>query len=303
MAFTGSSVALEFDTSAQTAPLPELWVAIDGQPPQQFTLAATITPAMPALTAAWPKHIVEVVVKSTSEIVNRWTPQAAAVVLTSISIANGATASLPSSLGRNLLVFGDSITEGYHTVSALGSGQTDTDGSDATLGWAYALRRLLGMEVGVVGFGGTGLLTNGQGGVPPVGQSYNQMWSGAVRSFSPAPSLVVINEGENDRTANSASFQSAFQGFLTALLGSISSCPVAVLRPFSGAQAAAIQAAIQAVGNPRLHYLDTTGLFDTTLSVDGQHPLGVANILAIGPGVASLVQPLLVGVPNRWSHA
>ena len=298
LGFTGSSIALNFDVSAQTAPLPQIWVIIDGMPAQQFTLAATVTPTMPAATAAWPKHMIEVVVKSTSEFVSRWSPQAAAVVLSSITLAAGAAASAPAVLLRTVLAFGDSITEGFKT---LGSGDTDT--SDATLGWAYGLRRLLGCEIGVIGFGGTGLLNAGEGGVPPVGQSFTQLWSGTARNFSPAPSLIVVNEGENDKTAAPATFQAAFQAFLAALLGAVPSCPIAVLRPFSGAQAVAIQAAIQAVGSPRLHYADTTGLFDTTLSVDGQHPLGVANLGAIGPGVAAIVGPLVSGSPNRWSHA
>ena len=97
---------------------------------------------------------------------NRWTPQAAAVVLTGVTLANGAGVSAPATLPRNVLIYGDSITEGYHTVAT-----GDTDGSDASLGWAYALRRLLGAEVGVVGFGGTGLLNAGQGGVPPTASS------------------------------------------------------------------------------------------------------------------------------------
>ena len=302
LGFTGNSIVFNFDVSAQSAPLPEVWIEIDGMPREQFTLASTITPVMPSLTSAWPKHTVELVVKSTSEFVSRWTPQSAAVVLTSIALANGAVQSRPGVPARTILAFGDSITEGYHTVSAAAQG-SDPDGSDATLAWAYELRRLLAADVGVIGFGGTGVLASGQGGVPPVGQSFNQMWSGQARTFSPAPSLVVINEGENDKAANPGAFQPAFQAFLTALLMAVPSCPVAVLRPFSGAQAAAIQAAIQAVGNARLHYIDTTGLFDTTLSVDGQHPLGVANLAAIAPGVAAALTPMLTGVLNRWSHS
>ena len=100
-----------------------------------------------------------------------------------------------------------------------------------------------------------------------------------------------------------ATFQAAFQAFLAAVLQSVPACPVAVLRPFSGAQAVAIQAAIQAVGSPRLHYVNTTGMFDTTQSVDGQHPLGVANLSTIGPGLAGVLAPLLGGLANRWSHA
>lgn len=298
--FTGSSVALTFDMSAQVAPYPQIWVSIDGQAWQQFTLAASIAPAMPPATSGWGQHHLEVVVKSTSAygVVPRWSPQAAAVILSGITLAVGATVTAPSVGARNILVFGDSITEGNYTVQI-----ADTDGSDAALGWAYRLRHLLGAEVGVVGMSAQGLTHTGQGGVPVLGSAFNLMWSGQARSFTPTPSLIIINQGTNDGGASSGTMQAAFQAFLSALIAAVPTCPIAVLRPFGGSQAAAIQIAIVATGSPRVHYLDTTGLFNTTLSTDGLHPLGISNIASIAPGLAAKLLPLLTGVANPWSRS
>jgi hypothetical protein len=124
--------------------------------------------------------------------------------------------------------------------------------------------------------------------------SYPNLWSGQTRTFSPVPDLIVINIGENDGSVATATEQANYVTLLNGLLTACPGTPIAALRPFSGKQAAAIQGAIALCNNPSLvTYIDTTGFFDTTLSVDGQHPLGVANIQTIAPSVAGLLRPLL----------
>ena len=257
---------------------------------------------MPSITSAWPQHSLEVVVKSTSEFVSRWSTRAASVVLLGITLDPNATVNTQNARTSNVLFFGDSITEGYHTLTSAGSvAAVDTNGSDGTLGWAYLQREKLGVEVGVVGFGGTGLIGNGQGGVPPIGASFSLLWAGQARTFTPTPNLIVVNEVTNDASVAAATWETAFQSFLTALLATVPTCPVAVMRPFSGAQVAQITAAVAAIGNPRLHYIDTTGFFNTGLSVDGVHPLGIANIGTIAPAVAAALTPILA--PAARSYA
>ena len=294
-AFTGTSCALTFDTSALAGSyLPQIWYRIDGLYWQLARVASSVTLTMPTETASWPKHTLEVVVKATSEFQTRWTPQATAVVLTGITLASGATVSAAGGRSKNVLSLGDSITEGYHCINNNGSGADDVAGSDALTAWAFLQRDLLGAEVGVVGFGGTGLAASGQGGVPGLLTSYNLLWSGQARSFSPVPDLIVVNIGENDGSVASATFQT---NYVTLLNNLISACPgskIAALRPFSGKQASAIQAAVPQCSNPSLvTYIDTTGLFDTTLSVDAVHPLGIANVQTIGPSVATALRPIL----------
>jgi hypothetical protein len=292
--FTGASVTLNFNVAGNSAPVPQLWYRIDGQPWVQVeTLVASIALTMPTTTTAWPHHSLEVVVKSTSEWVTRWTPQDAAVILTGITLATGATLSTPFIPSKNVLIYGDSITEGYHTVNSNGSGANDCDGSDVLIEWSWLQKDLLGCNVGIVGFGGTGLINNGQGGVPPIQTSFNLLWSGQARTFSPAPDMIVINEGTNDLSHSAVTFQANFQIFLTELIAATVTCPIVVMEPFDGAQASAIQAAIAAVGSSRVQYIVTTGFFNTTDSVDAVHPLGVANIGTIAPQVAELLRPIL----------
>jgi len=296
--FVGTSCTLLFNVAADAAPLPQIWVSIDGQPPVMYVVAAQVPLTMPSTTTAWPFHTIEVVVKSTSEFVSRWSPQSAAVTFTGMQLSAVGAVTVPQIAKGNVLFIGDSITEGYHTVNSNAAGGADTFGSDGALGWAYMQAKLLGAEVGVVGFGGTGLTHAGVGGVPATPSTYNFLWAGQARIFSPPPDLIVINIGTNDSTSDPAVFQAAY---VTLLNGLQSYCPlaqIAVMRPFSGAQWSACQAAAALCTNPGfVRLIDTTGFFNTAESVDGIHPLGVANINEIAPQVANALRPILY--PNN----
>ena len=311
--FTGNSCALSFDVSANTTPLPQLSYRIDGASWNQVVLAPTIALSLPTTTASWARHHLEVVIKSTSEWLNfgstqggsRWSPQNTAVTLTGVLLANGQTLSLPVGLGQAVWVFGDSITEGYHTLTSAGSGSQDTDGSDAALGWAYQQRHLLGAEIAVIGFGGNAINTGGVLGVPSLPGSFNLLWANQARSFSPPPDLIVIAYGENDGSSTGdAAFIANYKTVLTGLLSATpASTKIACLIPFSQRKSADIATAINQVASPRVTRIDTSGMFNTADSVDGQHPLGVANIGMIGPAVANKLRPLLQGIRNRWVRA
>jgi lysophospholipase L1-like esterase len=313
--FASTSIILTFNVAADSSPVPELWYRIDGWAWTKVELAASLTLTMPADSAAWPQHLLEVVVKSTSEYVTRWSPQDAAVILTGMLLGTGATVTAPTPRQKHMLFLGDSITEGFHAVSNLGSGQNDPDGSDALNGWAYRQRELLGAEVGVAGFGGAGLTQGGTGGVPAIGSFWNMLWSGQARPFTPSPDLVVINIGTNDgaNNASSASIQSAMASLLGAILSTLPNTRIAVLQPFEGAATymsatqratvtTGLQAAIAQVGGA-VTWVPTTGIWTGTDSVDGIHPLGVINLGTIAPAVASLLAPVLFGLASSTPRA
>jgi hypothetical protein len=56
------------------------------------------------------------------------------------------------------------------------------------------------------------------------------------------------------------------------------------------------------VGNSRVHYITTSGFFDSSLSVDGVHPLGVAALDSLAPQVAEKLRPFL-NTSKRWSYS
>ena len=171
-----------------------------------------------------------------------------------------------------------------------GSQPDDTDHNDNSVCWSWALAPLLGAEAGVVGFGATGLSRGGSGGVPALGVSYNQLWSGVPRSFSPRPDLIVLNEGTNDGAANiTAALLDVLEGLLAAAPGT----PIAVLLPFNGAEAACLQAAVAACSQPALcHYVDTTGFYNTTFG-GALHPTGPNDVGRLAPQIAAKLRPIL----------
>jgi hypothetical protein len=296
--FSGASCTLNFDVSAMVTPQSQIWYKVDNGPYTQATLStSTLAVTIPAASTGntdIPYHFLEVFVKSTTETGNRWNTgsNSTQVRFTGLTLAAGAAILATQKAPYNVIVYGDSITEGVRTLGE--SAANDTDRNDSGVCWSLQLAELLGAEVGVVGFGATALVANtGSGNVPTLPNSYNLLYQGVSRTFSPVPDLVVTNIGQNDGVTNTIAT-------MTALLNSLlTACPtskIAVMRPFSGNQAANLQAAIAACNSPfRVTYVDTTGFFNTAYGSDSLnvHPAGPNNIGLIAPQVAGLLKPIL----------
>ena len=291
--FSGNTVTLTFDVSQMVTPISQIYTAIDNGPVQQWLVSPTISLAVPAnLTHGdVPWHTLEVMVKSTTERANRWNPAAPStrVVFTGLTLAAGGAVAAWLPKDANLLIYGDSITEGVLTLG--GSQADDTDHNDAQTVWSHALGGLLGAEAGVVGFGATGLTRGGSGGVPALGSSWNQTWSGAMRSFLPRPDLIVFNEGTNDGSNNLVPQMTAV---LNSLFAACPGTPIAVLVPFNGAEAAGLAAAIAASDKPSLATLISTAGFYNTSFGGALHPTGPNDVARVAPQVAAKLRPLLV---------
>jgi hypothetical protein len=296
--FTGSSVAMNFNV-ANLAGSSEIYYRIDGYEAQSpFTesvVASTITPAMPSNTTALPYHLLEVVVKSMSDGPNRWNiPSQTAVILTGITLSSGASVAPPMAApGGNVLVYGDSITEGVATVNATSA--NDTDQNDAMMGWAYDLRKLLGVEVGVIGFAGTGYINSGAGNVPGLQYSYGFSMQGATAPTVSNLKMIVINDGQNDGLSSSSEETAAVVTVLNGLISKYPNVPIVLLETFSGGQAPAIQAAIPACSNPsQVSWVGTTGFFNPAFGgVSNVHPSGPNNLALVGPKVAGALENIL----------
>ena len=295
--FTGRTASLSFDVSAMVTPPTQIYWRIDDGPATAAPVAPSVKLVIPPSlvgNADVPYHYLEVVVKSTTETQNRWAAAGPSTRVAFTGLVLDATAAVAAALlaPRNILVYGDSITEGVRTLGE--SEPADTDRNSATLCWSYRLGALLGAEVGVIGFGASGITRGGSGGVPALPDSFNQQWAGVPRSFSPQPDLIVFNEGTNDGASNTVD---AMTTVLNALLVLAPGTPIGVLRPFNGAQAANLQAAIAASRTPALStYIDTEGFFNVSFGADALnlHPSGPNDIGRIAPRVAAALAPLLL---------
>lgn len=296
-AFGGTSCTLTFDLAGVLTPYPKLTYRLDEHGPwTTVDLAASIAIAMPSDTAGYANHFLEVLVRSTSEANNRWSPQACAVKLTGVTLDAGKSLALPTALPRFGLYFGDSITEGINTVTNVGDA---TLREDAGQGWAYLSARALGAECGIVGFGGQGFSVTGGGSVPVFGSTWNFLYGGVARSFSRTPDYIVINQGTNDPAGTDIT--AAITSLLNAMIAALpSSTKIIALRPFNGAHNAQWVAAIAASSAPaRVSYIDTTGWFNTTNSTDSLHPNGFENVFNLAPRTAAAVRGVLAAAATQ----
>lgn len=300
--FGGTLCVLNFDMTGIATPVPQLTYQVDRFGPViTVPLAATITITVPTDTSGYaskPGHFLEVRVKSMTETQPRWSTQATAVKLTSITLDSGKTLTAPPSLPTSLLFYGDSITEGVRTVNSTAT--SDTDRNDSGQCWSLEVGRILGAEVGNVGFGGSGFNVIGSGSVPTIGNSYNLLYAGVARSFAASPTAIVLMEGTNDSSDVTGYAVTLLNGLIAATTSKI-----IVLRPFNGTlHASQLQAAIAACSTPsRCAYVDTAGFFTVVNSSDNLHPYGVENLTHIAPLVANAIRPLLVaGAPALSSR-
>lgn len=202
---------------------------------------------------------------------DEWTGPANRVQISKVVLSENGTLSAAARRTKDMVVFGDSITEGDLNMS----GTRGVDSQDALNTYGYFLAGALDAEVGIVG-------------------DFGQRWSwlrdtwdfysaGNSRLFggllSPAPDYVVINYGENGSTSTAD-----VTNTLAAIAAAAPNAEIFVLVPFSGQDRAAIAAATLP-DNATLIDLAPPELLSGRLvwSYDGEHPdlLGHANVAGL----------------------
>jgi lysophospholipase L1-like esterase len=288
---------------ATTAPS-QVYVSIDGGEKVIHTVNAAEIDLAPAGLAAG-DHVVELETKDVSQNANRWTPPlAAALVFVGFDLGAGEPlVPDPALTGRwspaalRMEFIGDSITQGVRAISMA----TDPSGTDGIRTYSYLTAAAFRAHVTQVGFGAQGLLRGGGGGVPAVGETLYFNFAGSLTdALARPPDVVVINQGTNDSGASPALFEPAYLAFLTRVRRAYPQALIAALRPFNGAQDAAIYAAVRRMRDPRIVYIDTDGWLEVMNSPDyTEQPTGLHPSLSGHAKAAKLLTTALVaaGVP------
>jgi lysophospholipase L1-like esterase len=286
--FSGTSCLLTTDTSADVSLYPQLWIRIDNQAWTQFSLSAGNPTISAASSLPNRKHLMELVVKSTSLSTDRWTATQSIVAITSLVLDASSTVELPLRRTKNILIYGDSITEGLLT-----KGNPNTvDGADVLGAYSWGLTDAVDAEVGIVGFGGTGIVAGPFSGVPNLQGSYNLIYAGVSRSFTtPAPDLIIYNEGTNDGAG--AGFITGYAVVINALLAAAPGAKQLVMVPFQGSHVGDIANVLINVGSTKVTSINTSGWFNPSDSVDGLHPYDYSGIGLIAPNLFPVVNALL----------
>jgi hypothetical protein len=302
--FAGTSMALSFDMTGVGSPVPKVTYRVDGLNWVTVDLAATINVTMPSETAALTTHSFEFYVGQTTTAVNLWSPQGAAVVLTGITLSTGGL-TLPSSRALKGLWFGDSIPCGVGTFA--GPGVDATLRGRQQLSYPYLVSELLGVEFGVVAFGGQGWqqATGSNGSVPAFTSTYNLLWSGGpTRSFA-GLDYIIINHGQNDAAVSTVTQVTTVLNALIA--GTDRRTKLIVLEPLSGLQNSNLIAGIAATTAPgRITYINTfTGVspvwFNSANSADGVHPYAFEHRNSITPKAVAALRPYLQPIKGAVS--
>ncbi len=180
---------------------------------------------------------------------SRWTATSGVVPdlafkIGTLTVDAGSTAVAPTFLGKILLLFGDSITEG---VRVLGT-PVDFTAADSTLAYGRALAAGLGAELGVVGYGAQGWEKTGIGNVPTFPNAWQLYGSGRNRDFTPAVDYVVCTHGANDGLNNvaDASVTADSAAWLAAARAKFgSTTKIFLCVPFGGFKRSALTAGFQ----------------------------------------------------------
>jgi hypothetical protein len=267
--FTGTSVGLKLGAQSGLA------VSIDGEVPRTLggngTLALNASPLKPG------EHTLQVGSAGQNE----------EVVLNGLVLDDGAKAE--PCLERPIIEFvGDSITQGNHS-------------------YAWDAAEMLGCDHVQIAFSARALTTGYGCAKDKAGldqqffllKNFNHLedkpqvpWN-----FSYTPNLVVINLGQNDQCGSEPgdTMQKSYVSFLQKVRSKYPNVPIVALRPFSGAFAKEINAAVDEVvagGDTHCTFIDTTGWLIPSDFVDGIHPHYNGALIA-GHKLASALSPIL----------
>ncbi|MFW6163120.1 MAG: GDSL-type esterase/lipase family protein [Planctomycetota bacterium] len=268
--YEGTTCAVHVDRSANQPPLPQLWVQFDG------TWAKHVVDRDRMVFgegAAEGRHHVWVVLKAADEHQRRWTPPlVASLTVTGVSAPGGRFVRLPRERRPVLEAVGDSMTEGVLVVRK-GKRSEWTEIADARATYAFRAAQALGCEPRIIGFGAQGVVTPGNGGVPPAGLAYPFVYQGVPAQGRPAD-IVVILHGSNDSKV--ANVKAGYANLVRQVRRRNPEAAIFCMVPFNQIHAPSLRGAVedlQAHGDAWVFLVETRGWLDPrTDTTEGVHP-------------------------------
>jgi lysophospholipase L1-like esterase len=303
MRFSGTSAVLNI--SSAHAGMGLRW-SIDNGAQQSYSTSGGDTSVTLATGLAGGNHTVVLWQSATPEDAARWVgnPPVQSLTITSMTLDNGAsTSALSGSVEtalrvKNILFYGDSITEGFKNLGA----SFGLASQDAAYTWADATAQGFLGEYGNCAFDGQSWTTT-QGNVPAFPSTWDLYFTAKSRLFtgklSPIPDYVFICMGRND----SASCQSAATTWLANIRAACNpTTPVFVVVPFVGTQQANLTAAVAAAADPYVYLIDIVSsggqlISGLRWSSDGVHPYQSAQTW-LGAMVTKSAQAAIGGSGN-----
>lgn len=230
--FEGTYAALAFDISQCELPYPHVYICVD-----DGAMVASPLDNYMRISCGEGRHHVKVIMKCSWEYQRRWVEPNCKVVFV------GAEAPDFVQIGEDtrpkIEFIGDSITEGNCLEDIRELKMPDTafvNNNDATASYAWLTANALDFRLYTMGYGGTSVTCVGNGGMPPVAQSYGYYSNGCPMESVDAD-YVVINHGTNDcrgEHADKELFIREYAAFLKLVRSRNPKAKIVSLTPFSG---------------------------------------------------------------------
>lgn len=259
-AFSGECAVVEFGVDHCTVPFPRVCIAVDGGAKVEVPLDKFIR-----VSAEEGKHTVQIILKGSVELQNRWLhPLEAAVSVRSLE-ADGFLP-LPEDNRKIIEFLGDSITEGIsidveRRYVRYGGSRDMVFWDDSTAGYAWLTAEALGMRPVIMGYGCLGTTRMGAGNIPPAPESY-PYYSDGCPMESVNADFIVINHGTNDRGADRETFVRQYTRLLEVVRERNAKSQIVALTPFCGALAEDIRGIVDAFNREHgddVFFIDTAG--------------------------------------------
>ena len=264
-AFTGKMALIHFDIENNYVPLLHLWIEVDGGARVESSIDRYIRVVAPTDGT----HLCRVIFKGTSESPNRWSAPLQAKV-TFLGVTVDAPAPLAPDTRKIMEFVGDSITEGVLIdADYYGDGEPAfpkmqycriyEDDVCATYAWLTA--ETLDFRPIFMGYGAVGVTRAGNGGVPPAMQSYPYNFENSPLT-RPAPDVIVINHGANDRPKPAEEYVARYEELLDVIRLHNPTARIVSLSAFCGAHHEALGALIAEYNKKNgtdILFVDSTG--------------------------------------------
>ncbi len=279
-AYTGDRCVLCFDTTAPGMVYPRIACWIDGEGPVRLPLEASgevvITPryhVRPAGEPPYPdvcsnRHHVRVLtnIESGYPVRNEnWTTRRDAVRFAGARLAAGAALRPVPGNPRRIEFLGDSLTAGLGILyTAAGRRMAD---AAPELNWPELTTRLLGRRALVNGHGGQGITSPSTDGAPVAGAAFPYVYQGVPWQPAIPPETVVIYQGTNDAAVT----PDQYAAYLRIIRAAYPAARLVAIAPNRTPHAPAIRAAVAAVADPRVAFLDYSAAFPEEDTNDGIH--------------------------------
>ncbi len=296
LGFTGTAIAGTFNTNAfdalgrPEAERPKIWVSIDNQSPSYYQPDGS-GPLILASGLAAGNHTLELGFSAAQFTNDRWDGPANIIKVTGFRIDGGASTFLPNVRSFQMLLYGDSIGEGFLILEDMVGAPGTVTNSDAYRAFGRQVAEDLDAEFGNVAFSAQGYVRPGGGNVPSFPNTWDRIDSGTPRSFSPTPDLVVVGLGTNDglppNPVPNSTIEGAVRTWLEQARSDLPTSDIAVVIPFGGFARTAITDAVvdylaDFPGDTLVHLIDLGSEAQDIVvanSVDNIHPDVTGNQL------------------------